>query len=117
MSIERLTTISSHVIVGGGHFVQQGGQLVQQGTQNINRVLNAFDRTVGIFKSHAEKSAEMQRYAQEQFERSKEGLIDIGLALGNGAAGNFDEALQNALEAANKAAEIFYEQVKFAWPN
>lgn len=110
--------ILPHVIVGGGHFINQGGQLVQQCMQHLPQIQSAFERGIELVKHHsdkAEKAERMRQHAQEQLERCKDGVIDLGLAFGNGAAGNYDDALQNALDAAAKAAEIFAEQCKAAW--
>lgn len=109
-------TIVPHVIVGGGHFVSQGTQLAQQCMQNLPKVTSAFDRVIQVCKSSSERSEQIKEYAIDQLERTKDGLIDLGLAFGNGAAGDYEAALQNSIDAANKAAEIFVEQLKFAWP-
>jgi hypothetical protein len=112
MSLDRL----SHVIVGGGHFISQSGILLQQcqmSLENIPRALNIIQN----FNTPVQTISSVDpggwgAYRDRQAERSIEAVQDLAQAWGNAQAGNYDQAYQNTVDAAVKAAEAFVDQVQ-----
>lgn len=102
------------VIVGSGHFsssvsppmIEGAARIVVGSAQHLAfgmKVADAFFTTV---KNTPENDAVRDR-AVENLQRLTEAGIDIGKALGWGAAGDYDQAMQSAVDAGQKMLDVF----------